>query len=159
MAELVTPFPFATVDELKDRWPDFPSGREDQAEKLLEDASQFILDTVPAAVNAHMRTRRRVVVSVVKRVMVRDAEDLGVQQKTISTGPFSDTRQLSNPDSDFYLTRQERRSLGEGKQVAYGATIADYSYVSHRPWCNLMLGANYCSCGADLTGGEPLWEP
>ena len=28
----------------------------------------------------------------------------------------------------------------------------------HQPWCNVNLGANYCSCGADLTGGDPLWE-
>lgn len=24
----------------------------------------------------------------------------------------------------------------------------------HMPWCNLMLGATYCSCGADLTNYE-----
>jgi hypothetical protein len=30
---------------------------------------------------------------------------------------------------------------------------------SHMPWCSLMLGALYCSCGADLTNGEyPLYE-
>ena len=43
----VTPFPFATVDELKARWPDMPAGSDDHAEVLLEDASQFILDVVP----------------------------------------------------------------------------------------------------------------
>jgi hypothetical protein len=27
------------------------------------------------------------------------------------------------------------------------------------PWCSLLLGAAYCSCGADLTDGEyPLYE-
>lgn len=29
----------------------------------------------------------------------------------------------------------------------------------HMPWCSLMLGALYCSCGADLTNYEyPLYE-
>lgn len=29
----------------------------------------------------------------------------------------------------------------------------------HMPWCNLALGALYCSCGADLTNYEyPLYE-
>lgn len=29
----------------------------------------------------------------------------------------------------------------------------------HMPWCSLMLGALYCSCGADLTDYEyPLYE-
>lgn len=27
----------------------------------------------------------------------------------------------------------------------------------HRPWCSLMLGAQFCSCGADIAG-FPLWE-
>ena len=31
--------------------------------------------------------------------------------------------------------------------------------VNHMPWCSLMLGAAFCSCGADLTAGEyPLHE-
>lgn len=35
----------------------------------------------------------------------------------------------------------------------YGST------ASHMPWCSLMLGALYCSCGADLTNHEyPLYE-
>lgn len=33
------------------------------------------------------------------------------------------------------------------------------SSSAHMPWCSLMLGATYCSCGADLTNGEyPLYE-
>jgi hypothetical protein len=27
----------------------------------------------------------------------------------------------------------------------------------HLPWCSLMLGANYCSCGADIAG-YPIFE-
>lgn len=29
---------------------------------------------------------------------------------------------------------------------------------NHVPWCNLNMGATYCSCGASLTRAEPLWE-
>lgn len=28
---------------------------------------------------------------------------------------------------------------------------------AHLPWCSLMLGALYCSCGADIAG-EPIFE-
>lgn len=29
----------------------------------------------------------------------------------------------------------------------------------HMPWCTLLMGGTYCSCGADLTNGEyPLFE-
>lgn len=31
------------------------------------------------------------------------------------------------------------------------------SYVWHLPWCSLMMGALYCSCGADIAG-EPIYE-
>lgn len=31
--------------------------------------------------------------------------------------------------------------------------------ISHMPWCALLMGATYCSCGADLTNYEyPLYE-
>ena len=28
---------------------------------------------------------------------------------------------------------------------------------AHLPWCSLMLGANYCSCGVDIAG-RPIYE-
>ena len=28
---------------------------------------------------------------------------------------------------------------------------------AHLPWCSLMLGATYCSCGVDIAG-EPIYE-
>ncbi len=32
-------------------------------------------------------------------------------------------------------------------------------YNPHQPWCSLMMGATYCSCGANLTGyAYPLYE-
>lgn len=31
------------------------------------------------------------------------------------------------------------------------------SGTGHLPWCSLMLGALYCSCGADIAG-EPIYE-
>lgn len=34
-----------------------------------------------------------------------------------------------------------------------------FSGSAHMPWCSLMFGALYCSCGADLTNYEyPLYE-
>ena len=110
------PFPFATVNDLKARWPDFTAGAEAHAEVLLGDASQFMLDAYPACVNATANTRKRIVCAVVKRSMQGEAEDLGgVEQMTVGTGPFQDTIKPLNPHGDFYLTEQEQRSLGLGK--------------------------------------------
>lgn len=119
MAE-VEPFPFATVDELKKRWPDFPPGAEEHARTLLEDASQFVLDVAPSAAHAHERSRRRVVCAVVKRAMQAEATGAdGFEQVNIGTGPFSEGYKPLNPHGDFYLTSQEKKALGVGRQRAF----------------------------------------
>ena len=52
--------PFATVSDLRERWPGFPVGADAHASVLLEDASQLILDTVPSAKFAPAATLRRI---------------------------------------------------------------------------------------------------
>lgn len=153
----VLPFPFATLEELKQRWPDFPAGADAHAEVLLEDASQFILDTVPAAGGATLATRRRIVCAVVRRAMPSvDGMD-GVESLQQSAGPFGMTVKPVNPNGDFYLTKQERKALGDGKQSAFGVQIAGVEASVHLPWCSINFGATYCSCGADIAG-VPIYE-
>lgn len=152
----VFPFPFATLSELKARWPDFPVGADAHATVLLEDASQFILDTVPAAGAASESTRRRIVCAVVRRSMP-DAGGLdGVESYQESAGPFSQTFKPVNPSGDFYLTKAEKSAL-KGPQKAFGVQIAGACATIHLAWCSLSLGAAYCSCGADIAG-EPIYE-
>lgn len=153
----VDPFPFATVEELKARWPDMPAGSEDHAATLLEDASQFILDMVPSSADAKESTRRRIVCAVVRRSM--EASQAGGQQQ-LSAGPFGVTPAApTNPHGDFYLTKNEKQALGYGKQKAFSVPIAGPRFDAdvHRPWCSLAFGATYCSCGADIAG-EPIYE-
>lgn len=154
----VEPFPFATAAELRARWPDMPIGSDPHAETLLEDASQFILDVVPAASAASASTRRRIVCSVVRRSMEATL-GAGIAQATETAGPFSQSFTVANSGGDFYLTKNERKALGDGTQKAFSVRIDERtSSVTHRPWCSLMFLADYCSCGADLTGSDPLWE-
>lgn len=148
----VLPFPFATLPELKERWPDFPVGADAHATVLLDDASQFILDTVPTAGLASLSTRRRIVCAVVRRAMP-DADGMdGMESVQQSGGPFSVTMKPINPAGDFYLTKQERKALGDGAQKAFGVQIAGLGSISHAPWCSLSMSAIYCSCGADIAG-------
>lgn len=158
MADDVTPFPFATVEELKARWPDFPIGGEVYAQTLLEDASQFILDTVPAAADAPEATRRRVVCAVVRQAMQTDSNELaGMSQVSESAGGVSRSWSPSNPNGDFYLTKAQKQALGYGAQRAFGVSIAGGAASPHVPWCNVHFGALYCSCGTDIAG-EPIYE-
>lgn len=119
MADEVLPFPFATLAELKARWPDFPVGADAFAETQLEDASQYILDVAPSAAAVSERTRRRVVCSVVRRSMETDGELIGLESMQQGAGPYQETRKAINPHGDFYLTAQEKKSLGVGRQQAF----------------------------------------
>ena len=99
MAE-VEPFPFATVADLRDRWPDMPPGADSHAAVQLEDASQFILDVCPSAASASESTQRRVVCSVVRRSMEAGLP-AGVDQMSQTAGPFTQQFTSSNSGGDF----------------------------------------------------------
>ena len=81
-----------------------------------------------------------------------------------SAGPFSqtiDTRQRTG----YNLWPSEIESLQAICSAGTDASSGAFSFrpsasgSSHMPWCSLMLGAAFCSCGADLTAGEyPLYE-
>lgn len=155
MAE-VLPFPFATLQELKDRWPDFPVGGDTYATTLLDDASQFILDTVPSSATADPKTRLRIVCAVVRRVMQADDNDLaGMENVQVGAGPFQFSGKSS--DTDFYLKKAEKVALGDGRQEAFGVKIAGFGCSAHLAWCALAFGATYCSCGVDIAGA-PIFE-
>lgn len=156
MADIL-PFPFATLLEFQARWPDMPAGSDAHALVLLEDASQFIHDTVPSAGLATVSTRRRVVCAVVRRSMAASSADTaGFDNVQVGGGPFQFGGSVTNPNGDFYLTKQERKALGDGTQKAFGVQIAFSSNIIHAYWCDLYFGGLTCSCGADIAG-EPIF--
>ena len=111
--------PFADVDDLRARWPDMPPGADAYAATLLLDASQFVVDVVPSAVSASDLTLKRVTCAVVRRSMQTPDDLLGMESTNFQDGPFSAQRRPVNPHGDFYLTSQEKRVLGLGRQVAF----------------------------------------
>lgn len=84
----------------------------------------------------------------------------GVTQQT--AGPFSqsiDTRSRTG----FNLWPSEIQGLqaicssGPVGRKAFSIDTAPSGGSAHLPWCNLMFGAAYCSCGVDIAG-EPIFE-
>lgn len=82
-----------------------------------------------------------------------------------TAGPFGITMDTRQKPSGYNLWPSEIEGLQEictsGTDSSSGAFSIrpSGSCSAHMPWCSLMLGANYCSCGADLTDGEyPLYE-
>lgn len=103
--------PFATPDDLAQRWRALTVAEQQQATVLLGDASQLIRDTCPRWAQATDVTLRSIVCAAVRRVM-ETGDDPGVAQMTVTTGPFAKTSTFANPSGDLYLTRSEKRRLG-----------------------------------------------
>lgn len=80
-----------------------------------------------------------------------------------TAGPFGqtvDTRQRTGfnlwPSEIEQL--QDICSTGSVGRLAFSVDTAPAcTNASHLPWCNLLMGATYCSCGADIAG-EPIYE-
>lgn len=78
-----------------------------------------------------------------------------------SAGPFSlstDTRQRTG----FNLWPSEIEVLqdlcsGDSSGAFSVDTVSAWGGIRHDEACAIVFGASWCSCGAVLTGGEPLW--
>jgi hypothetical protein len=99
---------------------------------------------------------RLVLLGAVKRWAEAGAGAYSAQQ----AGPFGvtvDTRQRTG----FNLWPSEIEGLQDicATATTSGAFSIDTApYASaHLPWCDLALGATYCSCGVDIAG-EPIYE-
>lgn len=85
-----------------------------------------------------------------------------ITSESIAKGPFSHSQTTD--------TRAARRSMFWPSEIdelkglcsAGGSGAFSIDTVGcasqHADICALNFGATYCSCGADLTGGFPLWE-
>lgn len=98
---------------------------------------------------------------------------IGAVKRWAETGTGAFTQQTAGPFSVSTDTRQrvgyrlwpsEIESLQDicstgptGRQAFSFDTAPVGLSARHLPWCNLMMGASYCSCGADIAG-EPIYE-
>lgn len=110
------PDPFATPEDLADRWRALSPAEEARAVVLLDDASRLIRGAF-AGIDARIGTDvdegdlRMVAANMVKRAML-GTEVEGVTSEAQTVGPFSVTRQYQNPLGNLYLSATERDLLG-----------------------------------------------
>lgn len=111
----------------------------------------------PAPTADHLAEARLVLIGAVKRWADAGSGALASQ----TAGPFGqtlDTRQRTG----YHLWPSEITDLqgicsaGQPGRQAFSVDTAP-AYSGHVPWCSLMLGALYCSCGVDIAG-YPLFE-
>ena len=97
--------------------------------------------------------------SILRAAILRwDEAGTGAVQTQV-TGPFSQTTQYQARRGMFWPSEIEQlqgicKDPESGK--AYSVDTVAMAAI-HAPWCALMLGATYCSCGADIAG-YPIYE-
>lgn len=115
--------PFATVSDLTDGWRALTEDEQSRASSLLVRASAMIaseLDragvTWPPTTEPLMTNLVTVTCNVVRRAMSMPTDYQPVSQYTQSAVGYSETMAYANPNGDMYLTSQEKKSLGIGRQ-------------------------------------------
>lgn len=82
--------------------------------------------------------------------------------QSVQTGPFGATTDTRQARKGMFWPSEidELKSLcgGAGKGGAFAVDTVGWTGPQHADICSLNFGATYCSCGADLTGGGPLWD-
>lgn len=117
------PVVYATLDDLKARWRDFPIGGDDHALVLLEDASALMRAECPSLDAVDPAVLRMVCVDVVRTAMHTPDAGAGVSSLNLAAGPFSQQVSFRDDSSDLYLTRKHKRLLGCGKQRAFSIDL------------------------------------
>ncbi len=77
--------------------------------------------------------------------------DVAVDDGRVSRTYKSSAGRVTIRDEWWDLLAPNGRSRGAFSVIPSG------SASGHLPWCNLMFGAAYCSCGVDIAG-EPIFE-
>jgi len=118
--------PFATTEDLEARWHPLTESETSKARTLLDDASDKIMSERPDWRRLRPATLRRVCCAMVRRAMTADATGIpdGATQFSQTTGSFTDSVTLANPNGDLYLTSGERRDLGIGRQHAFSIDMS-----------------------------------
>lgn len=143
--------PFATIDQAK-------------AEAMIDDAEARATLVAPCILSGEFQadTGKMAAVKAILRAALLRWNDSG-------SGAL--TQQTAGPFNQSIDTRQGRKAMFwpseiedlQGLCSTSGAGAFDIDTVPglgpcHAPACNIYFGRDDCSCGAALTGGEPLYE-
>lgn len=87
---------------------------------------------------------------------VKNPDPISTRQVSVDDGSESSTWTRSSGTVEITPEWWSMLAGDKTPRKAYAIdTLGDYT--GHLPWCSLMMGATYCSCGADIAG-EPIYE-
>lgn len=133
-----------------------------KAEAMIADAQAMALAVAPCIADVgfeHIDAAKAILRAAILRWNAADTGAVATQ----TAGPFSvqldtTTRRggLFWPSEIEQLQRLCRDSSDDGKAWSYD-TVGGCG-PQHADVCSVNFGATFCSCGANLTQGLPLWE-
>lgn len=147
-----------TVDDLLPFAPNIDEGK---AEAMIEDALALAARVAPCILDPtfeHEGAAR----AILRGAILRWNDSGSGAVVSQAAGPFSQTIDTSQVRRSMFWP-SEITDLQElcGKPLssrAYSLDTYAGARTAHAQVCALVFGATYCSCGADLSGGDPLWE-
>ena len=141
--------PFATIDAVK-------------ATAMIDDALARAALVAPCILSddfAHAGAAK----AIIRGAILRWNDSGSGAYTTEQTGPFAVTMDTRVERKGMFLLSEldELKALCPGgTSKAFAIDTAPGAGPHHAPWCSLAFGATYCSCGADLSGGGPIFgEP
>ena len=149
---------FITPDDLTP----FAEIEPSKAEAMIADAEAMALVAAPCIERLLDEPKLAAVKAILRGAIIRwnDAGSGALQQQ--SAGPFAMTVDTRAARRDLFWPSEikDLQSLcADGSAGAYTVDMLGCAAPVHVPWCNLHFGANYCSCGSDLTRYEyPIYE-
>lgn len=150
--------PFATIDAVKAA----AMIEDSEAQAVLIAPCLSTLLAAPAGETPEQATVRMAKIGAAKSIL-RAAI---LRWNEAGTGAV--VQQQAGPFGQTIDTRQQRRGMfwpseiGQLQDIcktaasAFSVDTVGYA-TAHAPWCALLLGATYCSCGADIAG-YPIFE-
>lgn len=145
--------PFASIDPVK-------------AEEMIEDAEGLAVLAAPclgSEPSTLTDLQRKAVKAIIRGAILRwDEAGSGIRQ-SITTGPFGETTDTTQVRKGMFwpseITNLQSICSDGQKGKAFSVdTVGSLGGPMHVDICSINMGGGYCSCGASLTLGYPLWE-
>lgn len=142
---------------------------EAKAREMIADAMAMALFVAPCLDDPQLTDKKAAAAKAIIRGAILRWHDAGsgaLSQKQQTAGVFSQSETFDNRQirramywpSEIEQLQSICRADDDASGGAWGYDVLEASGPSHSPVCTLNLGGDYCSCGATLSGQEPLWE-
>lgn len=126
---------------------------------LLVDLVTGVIDEVATFTEPYPVRVKAIALEVAARAYTNPS---GLSSRTTSIDDYSTTDRWDAKAAGVFLTPSERDAviIASGGSAGGGAFAVDTvsTTITHADICAINFGALYCSCGASLTLGWPLYE-